>query len=176
MGLICSGRKFDDNGKIIGYTLVNECGEIFRVSSTELRESMINGRVSVDNLKLSKDGKILLDKNYKTHETQNDIFKKRLISLLIKIEADTGIKFIDNISISKSYNGTLTAGAIPIDTNVLCRIAIKNDKNIVAIAYHDYSIDKDPNKNIKRKHIKLDEYGYSELIRILRLNKNKIKA
>lgn len=179
MGLFCSGRKFDDNGKIIGYTLVNECGEVIRVSSAELKENMINGRVSVDNLKLSKDGKILLDKSYNTHETQNNAFKKRLINLLTKIGSDTGIKFNDKVFMSKSYNGILTAGAIPLDTSVLCRISIKNDKNIVAIAYHDYSIDRDPNKNMKRKHIKLDEYGYRELVRILRLNKNivnKIKA
>ena len=60
MGLICSGRKFDDNGKIIGYTLVNECGEILRVSSTELRESMINMSLNVSKKKVLRNGLLLV--------------------------------------------------------------------------------------------------------------------
>lgn len=51
-------RSTDNGGKVLTYTLADENGNRSVVSSTDLRQAIASGRMEVENLRVTKDGKL----------------------------------------------------------------------------------------------------------------------
>ena len=91
--------KSRDGVRIIGYTLMDEGGNRKYVKPQELKNAMFNNWVQVDNLKLTRDGR-LIDctpeeaKQY-SKDTMRTIYSKAEAEALI----DSYIDFVDSVSV-----------------------------------------------------------------------------
>ena len=59
MLLIMKEKHRDKNGNIIGYTLVDKTGKVYNPTSLQLKDAIEGNKVSVINLKLTSDNRLI---------------------------------------------------------------------------------------------------------------------
>lgn len=108
MKYTCTGRAMDKNNKVIGYLLISDMGMHLTMKSDELKERMRAGTMTVTNLKLTSNNRLILT-NASASSIGTAEFKKKAEEYrkqLANIIKTTG-KAPDNLSgypITKLYN------------------------------------------------------------------------
>ena len=76
----CIHKIRDGKGNIVGYKLKDESGRIIQVSSRDLKNQISNGKVQVENLTLTSDGRLVdaAEEKEKQAKQVNDIDRKIL--------------------------------------------------------------------------------------------------
>lgn len=100
--VICVGKIRDNSGKILGYKLRSADGRICKVQAFDLKESIRNGSMQVENLAMTRDNRLIDTKTTGLASTDLDTIKNWIQSV-----SSTLISKYSHGKLNKYGQGTL---------------------------------------------------------------------
>lgn len=124
----CFYRHRDNNGKIVGYTIRSEESfEWMQVTPEQLKDAILNKRVTITNLKLTSDGRLTEQPNKivsapeYTNNTGRDLRNLQLLSEQKIVNDNEDLGYMHNQSREDNMNSRVKFDAV-FEVNKLARL------------------------------------------------------